>query len=77
MAGTVQPAAAALLSLVALAGAVAAGGWQLAAAIGVGLAASLALTRLARRRLGGITGDVLGALAEVTCAVCLLVTALS
>ncbi len=77
VAGTVHPGAAALLSLIALAGAVAASGWQLAAAIGIGLAASLALTRLARRRLGGITGDVLGALAEVTCAVCLLVTALS
>jgi len=76
VAGTVRPAAAALVCLAVLAAAAAAGGWQLAAAVGAGLAASLALTRLTQRRLGGVTGDVLGAIAEVTSAVCLLVTAL-
>ena len=37
---------------------------------------SLVLTALAIRRLGGITGDVLGALAEIAATACLLVTAL-
>jgi adenosylcobinamide-GDP ribazoletransferase len=76
VAGTVRPGAAAALVLAALAGA-AAIGWIYAAAIAIGLAVSLALTELCRRRLGGITGDVLGAVAEITTAVCLLVTALS
>jgi adenosylcobinamide-GDP ribazoletransferase len=76
VAGTVRPAAAAALVVVALAGA-AAFGWRYAAAIAIGLAVSLALTELSRRRLGGITGDVLGALAEITTAACLLATALS
>jgi adenosylcobinamide-GDP ribazoletransferase len=76
VAGTVRPAAAAALVAVALAGA-AVIGWPYAAAIGIGLAVSLALTELCRRRLGGITGDVLGALAEITAAACLLATAFS
>jgi adenosylcobinamide-GDP ribazoletransferase len=46
-------------------------------AVAAGLAASLALTALVVRRLGGITGDVLGGLVEVATAVCLLVTAIS
>ena len=43
----------------------------------IALLVSMALTRLAARRLGGITGDVLGAVAEVGAAACLLVTAFS
>jgi adenosylcobinamide-GDP ribazoletransferase len=40
-----------------------------------GLGAGELVLRRARRRLGGVTGDVLGAMAEVTTAVTLLVTA--
>lgn len=76
VAGTVHPVAAALLVLAALGGA-AALGWVYAVAIAIGLGVSVLLTALAVRRLGGITGDVLGAVAEVTTAVCLLVTAVS
>ena len=76
VAGTVQPLAGAALVLAAIGGA-AALGWIYAVAIAAGLAVSLALTALAVRRLGGITGDVLGAVAETTMAVCLLVTAFS
>jgi adenosylcobinamide-GDP ribazoletransferase len=76
VAGRVQPALGAALVLAAVAGA-AALHWIYAVAIAAGLAASLVLTALAVRRLGGITGDVLGALAETTMAVCLLVTAIS
>jgi adenosylcobinamide-GDP ribazoletransferase len=74
VAGTVRPAAAAALVLVALGGA-AAFGWIYAVAVAAGLVVSAALTALSVRRLGGITGDVLGAVAETTMAVCLLVTA--
>jgi adenosylcobinamide-GDP ribazoletransferase len=74
VAGTVHPVAALAVTAAALA-AGAAFGWIFTAAIAAGLAFSLAVTWLAVRRLGGITGDVLGALAEITAAVCLLVTA--
>ena len=82
MAGSVSAAWAVVLVLAAVAaaawaGLALAGSWYLAAGLLAGLAVSVALTALATRRLGGITGDVLGALAEVAGAVCLLVTALS
>ena len=46
-------------------------------AVGVGLTAAALLRRHAVRRLGGITGDVLGALVETTTAVVLVVVAVS
>jgi adenosylcobinamide-GDP ribazoletransferase len=76
VAGTVSPAISVLLTAAVLAGAFAFG-ILLMIAVAAGLAASLALAALAVRRLGGITGDVLGALVEVATAVCLLVTAFS
>ncbi len=76
VAGTVHPAAPAAASAAALAAA-APFGWIFILAIVAGLAAPAALTWLAVRRLGGITGDVLGALTEIATAVCLLVLALS
>jgi adenosylcobinamide-GDP ribazoletransferase len=71
-------AVAALLASAALAGA-AAWGWHPAVRGAVaalaGLAAGDLLRRLARRRLGGITGDVFGAVVEVSSAVALLALA--
>jgi adenosylcobinamide-GDP ribazoletransferase len=77
---TAVPAAltAAVLGLAALCGwllAAPSGGWLLPTGIAAGLAASLALTAHTVRRFGGITGDVLGAVAELATTVCLIVTA--
>ncbi|HTS98634.1 MAG TPA: adenosylcobinamide-GDP ribazoletransferase [Streptosporangiaceae bacterium] len=75
VAGTVPPAIPAALTAAALGGAYASG-VMILAAVAAGLAVSFAVTALAVRRLGGITGDVLGALVELTTAACLLVTAI-
>jgi adenosylcobinamide-GDP ribazoletransferase len=75
--------AAAAVSLLAAAGAsaAAAGGPALAArglaAALAGLLAAYILRRIAARRLGGMTGDVFGAIIEVSAATVLLVLALS
>jgi adenosylcobinamide-GDP ribazoletransferase len=74
VAGSVRKMPAAALALAALAAA-AAVGWIYAIAMAAGLAASTAAMRLAARRLGGITGDVLGAIAEVAATACLIATA--
>jgi len=87
VAGSVNPAIPAMTTLAALAAAVAAVavsatvigeplGWTLPLAVVAGLGAAFVLERHAVRRLGGITGDVLGALAEVAATVTLLVAAM-
>jgi len=87
VAGTVRAAIPAIVTLAALAAAAAAVGisaavvgeplgWTLPLAVAAGLAAAFGLQRHAVRRLGGITGDVLGALAEVATTVTLVVAAM-
>ncbi|REE99493.1 adenosylcobinamide-GDP ribazoletransferase [Thermomonospora umbrina] len=83
VAGTVRPAGAALVTVVTLTAAAACGaavdGVQgavsggLAVLLGVG--AALLTLRRAVRRLGGVTGDVLGALAEIAATTSLIVLA--
>ncbi|HEY2239922.1 MAG TPA: adenosylcobinamide-GDP ribazoletransferase [Streptosporangiaceae bacterium] len=51
--------------------------WIVPVAVAAGLVAGAGLAEHASRRLGGITGDVLGAVAETATAACLLVTAIS
>jgi adenosylcobinamide-GDP ribazoletransferase len=78
VAGTVRPAVAAGITVAVLAAAVAAGftGFLLPLAVVAGLAAAFILQRHAVRRLGGITGDVLGALIETAATVTLVVAAM-
>jgi adenosylcobinamide-GDP ribazoletransferase len=89
--GTVRPAAAALVTALTLAGAGLAGwpasgpgstpgaavraGAGYVLAVVLGLAAAWWLRRRAVRRLGGVTGDVFGALAETATATALVVCA--
>ncbi len=87
VAGSVRPAIPAAATLAALAAAVGAVvisateiaeplGWTLPLAVVAGLGAGYVGQRHAVRRLGGITGDVLGALAEVATTVTLVVAAM-
>ena len=78
VAGTVRPAVAVGITVAVLAVAVAAGftGFTLPLAVVAGLAAAFILQRHAVRRLGGITGDVLGALIETAATVTLVVAAM-
>jgi adenosylcobinamide-GDP ribazoletransferase len=84
VAGTVNPAIPLVTTLVTVAATIAAVvtsatvigeplGWTLPLAVAAGLVVAWGLERHAVRRLGGITGDVLGALAEVATTVTLIV----
>jgi adenosylcobinamide-GDP ribazoletransferase len=87
VAGTVRlaiPVALTLATVAAAAAAVAVStmvngeplGWTLPLAVVAGLAAAFVVQRQSARRLGGITGDVLGALVEVATTVTLVVAAM-
>jgi adenosylcobinamide-GDP ribazoletransferase len=82
VAGTVRPGAAWVATALALAGAAGLGlvagqrmVYVLPLGVAAGLVAALLLLRHARRRLGGVTGDVLGALVETATATTLTVCA--
>src|SRR4051794_17125197 len=79
LAGTVLVAAGALAAVAVLGGHSGAGGparaGELVAAAAVGLLAAEALLHRAQSRLGGVNGDVMGAMGEVTATVTLLVAA--
>lgn len=74
VASSVRPLHAALLAIVAL-GAAATLGWVGPPAVAGGLLAGEVLLRRCVRRLGGITGDVLGAVCEIAMAATLVVLA--
>jgi adenosylcobinamide-GDP ribazoletransferase len=84
VAGTVRPALAVGITLAVLAAAVSvvstgltgSTGFTLPLAVVAGLAAAFVLQRHAVRRLGGITGDVLGALIETAATVTLVVASM-
>ena len=87
VAGTVPPAIPIVTTLATVAAAVTAVvisatmigeplGWTLPLAVVAGLGAAFVVQRHAVRRLGGITGDVLGALVEVSATVTLVVAAM-
>jgi adenosylcobinamide-GDP ribazoletransferase len=82
VAGTVRPVVPLTETVVVLAAAVAAAviwpviGWALPLAVVAGLVVAFGLERHAVRRLGGVTGDVLGGLAEVAATVALVVAAM-
>jgi adenosylcobinamide-GDP ribazoletransferase len=80
VAQTVRPAAAAIVTGVAVAAGIALASAGVIrpvvpVAVAAGLGAAWLLERHAVRRLGGVTGDVLGALCETATTVCLLVVA--
>lgn len=75
VAGTVRPVVALLWAVAAAALGAALDGWQGLAAVAVALAVAEGLRAHAVRRLGGVTGDVLGALVEVATTAALVVLA--